>query len=135
MALPEGKIVPVSEYFEKDAELLGDEWNAISKKDLLVRHLRTYYYFINHQFTPNGVVDLSGLRVLALVDIAPHVEITLDYSREPLPLKYLDMGGASYLKKRHNAKFQNVCQSRPISHLEENHTPTHRAPGCDSKAG
>ncbi len=129
MVLPKGKIVPVTAYFEKEAGLLGDEWNAISKKELLVRHQRTYYYFINHQFTPNGIVDISGMRVLALVDIAPHEEITLDYSREPLPQTYLDMGDAAYLQKDRRINSQHLCQSCLISRLvtanmEENHGPT-----------
>ncbi len=129
MVLPVGKIVPVTAYFEKEAGLLGDEWNAVSEKDLLVRDQRTYYYFINHQFTPNGIVDISGMRVLALVDIAPHEEITLDYSREPLPQKYLDMADAAYLQKDRRMKSQHLCQSCLISclvtaNVEENHHPT-----------
>lgn len=98
MTLPGGTIVPVSSYYENETGLLEDEWNAISEKELLVRKHRTCYYFINHQFSPNAVVDILRRRVLALADIPPHQEITLDYSREPLPKTYFEICGANYLQ-------------------------------------
>lgn len=134
MILPEGKIVPMSDYFENEAGLLRDEWNAISKTELLVRHQRTYYYFLNHQITPNAVVDVSGGRVLALVNIAPHAEITLDYSREPLPQIYLALAGATYLQKD-RVKFRRTSQPDQISHMvtaskgEVSRTQFHHASG------
>lgn len=63
------------------------------------------------------------------VNKVPNEEITLDYSREPLPQKYLDMEDAAYLQKDPRMKSQHLCQSCRISRLvtanvEENPRPT-----------
>jgi SET domain-containing protein len=98
MTLPAGKIVPAASYLENEAGLLADEWNALSEKELLVRTERTWYYFINHQCIPNAIIDIARRRVVALADLVPNAEITLDYLREPLPRIYFETRGAAWLK-------------------------------------
>ena len=77
------------------------EWNAIEGDRILVRMFRTKYSFINHSRTPNCQVSQgedSFIYVLALNEkIKAGNEMTIDYRREPLPLKYIDGHGRNYL--------------------------------------
>lgn len=73
------------------------EWNALTNELLLVRPYRTKYSFINHSRQPNVKIEYQPLRVVAIQNIDPDEELTLDYRREPLPEDYINNHGQSYL--------------------------------------
>ena len=73
------------------------EWNCISPNTLLVRPFRTKYSFINHSREPNVALVRFPLRVVAIKDLAPGDELLLDYRTEPLPERYLEGHGSTYL--------------------------------------
>ena len=129
MTLSGGRIVAVSSYFENEAGLIEDEWNAISERELLVRKNRTYYYFINHQFSPNAIVDIVHKRVVASADISAHEEITINYLFEPLPKLYLEKWGASFLQ-RINTKFHGLCDGQPRLLLSKRATSFRQSAPC-----
>lgn len=97
MSLEDGEIIPVTSFHYDPEGLAASEWNAISEHELLVRQRRTLYYFINHDLRPNALVDIQSRQVVASVAMDADQEITLDYMREPLPKRYLQTHGASYL--------------------------------------
>lgn len=65
------------------------EWNALAPDLLLIRPFRTKYSYINHSRTPNLTRQSSPVAIVAMVDIQPGTELTLDYRAEPLKLGYL----------------------------------------------
>lgn len=73
------------------------EWNAVSEDRLLVRGVRTSYGFVNHNRAPNLQIDSAGRLVRALTDLAAGDELTLDYTKQPLPKAYLADPRAAYL--------------------------------------
>ena len=73
------------------------EWNAIGEGELLVRHFRTKYSFINHSRNPNLVIKYFPIRVVALRSISVGEELTLDYRKEPLSDEYIREKGQYYL--------------------------------------
>lgn len=81
-------------------EVISLEWNALPDDKVLVRPVRTKYYYINHSRTPNAEVSLSDdgrLGIIAVTDLKPGDELLLDYRREPLPDEYLNGHGSTYL--------------------------------------
>ncbi len=81
---------PYSKYFFM-------EWNAIDKKTLLVRALRTKYSYINHSRDPNTKIAYNPMRIIAIKKIVKDEEITLDYRKEPLNEEYIKAHGNTYL--------------------------------------
>ncbi len=83
----------------KDRELSSfkGEWNALSENLLLLREERTTYGFINHSKKPNCYINSSDLTINALRNIDIGEEILLDYREEPLPEKYKNGHGSTYL--------------------------------------
>lgn len=82
---------------DKKVDSFQGEWNALSENVLLIRKERTIYGFINHSRTPNCFIDHNELTVKAIRDIDNKEEITLDYREEPLPNKYKNGHGSTYL--------------------------------------
>lgn len=94
LCLLDGQRVPFNVYVKNERAF---EWNALEGDVLIVRPYRTKYGFINHSRTPNTCVAYNPLRVESLAVIHENQEITLDYRKEPLPKKYLQGHGKSYL--------------------------------------
>jgi len=80
--------------------LFALEWNALSEDVLLVRPLRTSYGYINHSAAPSLVIAGDGVTVTAARPIAAGEELTLDYTAQPLPRRYLDSPQGAYLRER-----------------------------------
>ena len=87
----------VIEYNLYEKNELAIEWNAIENDFLLVRPYRTKYSYINHSRTPNLEVTSWPLKVIAIRDISEGEELLLDYRKEPLPQKYIESHGKTYL--------------------------------------
>lgn len=83
------------------------EWNCLGTgsgvagdwKDtmLMVRPFRTKYSLVNHSRTPNCEIQYNPLRLVTIKDITKDEEFTFDYRTEPLPEKYYEEHGDSYL--------------------------------------
>lgn len=78
--------------------LFALEWNAISPEVLLVRPLRTSYGYVNHATEPNLAIAADGVTVSTVRSIAAGEELTLDYTAQPLPSRYLDAPEGAYLR-------------------------------------
>ncbi len=94
LALLDGQHIPWKIYSDFN---LDTEWNAISEDMLLVRFVKTKYFFINHSRTPNLKIQRNPIGIIALRDLEINTELTLDYRDEPLPEKYINGHGKTYL--------------------------------------
>lgn len=95
----DGQLVPM-DVLRAAGEDLQAEWNALPQGMVLLRALRTSYFFINHSRGPNLKVCGHGsgkLFVVSTRDIGRGQEFFLDYRDEPLDQAYLAGHGASYL--------------------------------------
>ncbi|WP_031574871.1 SET domain-containing protein-lysine N-methyltransferase [Acidithiobacillus thiooxidans] len=75
------------------------EWNALPGGRLLSRPFRTTYSYINHSEKPNLQLSLldERLSLVAIRDVRPGDEFTLDYRLESLPRGYFDTPSSGYL--------------------------------------
>lgn len=99
LAVLDGQLIPVSKQHIISADVCAAhcEWNAVSKDMLLVRAFRTKYSFINHSKNPNLKLEYNPLRIVVSHDLDMDDELTLDYSKEPLPEQYLQLHGRHFL--------------------------------------
>lgn len=95
----DGQIVPL-EYIRQSGQELSLEWNALPGGKVLVRPIRTSYFYINHSRSPNLKLRHGAagqLLVWTRRAIECGEEMLLDYRDEPLDEAYLLGHGASYL--------------------------------------
>jgi len=99
LAVLDGQLIPLAKQHIVTADICAShcEWNAVSKDMLLVRAFRTKYSFINHSNNPNLRLEYNPLRIVVSSDLNRGDELTLDYSKEPLPEQYLELHGRHFL--------------------------------------
>lgn len=103
----DGQVMPIAHYQaieEQVGPTLGGyrkyvymECNYLDKETLLARPFRTSYSYINHSRTPNTVLLRHPLRLVALRDIGPDEELTVDYRKEQLSDDYLNDPAKQFL--------------------------------------
>lgn len=64
--------------------LEGGKYTGLSEERCVISEQMTKYSLLNHSRTPNAITDFEGRRVVALRDIIPGEEVTVDYRREPV---------------------------------------------------
>ena len=64
--------------------LEGGKYTGLSEECCIISDQMTKYSLLNHSREPNAITDFEGRRVVALRDIHPGEEVTVDYRREPV---------------------------------------------------
>lgn len=64
--------------------LEGGKYTGISEEICLVSETFTKYSLLNHSRRPNAVSDFKARHIVALRDIDPGEEVTVDYRLEPV---------------------------------------------------
>lgn len=64
--------------------LEGGKYTGLSEERCVISDQMTKYSLLNHSRQPNAVTDFQARRVVAMRDIFPGEEVTVDYRREPV---------------------------------------------------
>jgi SET domain-containing protein len=64
--------------------LAGGKYTGLSEERCLISLGFTKYSLLNHSRQPNAMTDFQARRVVAIADILPGDEITVDYRLEPV---------------------------------------------------
>lgn len=64
--------------------LAGGKYTGLSEERCVISDRMTKYSLLNHSRNPNAITDFEGRKVVALRDIQPGEEVTVDYRREPV---------------------------------------------------
>ena len=64
--------------------LEGGKYTGISEKYCIISEQMTKYSLLNHSRNPNAITHFEARQVVALSNIQPGEEVTVDYRREPV---------------------------------------------------